>query len=199
MGGQFCYSSDPPLASGLWPLAARWPLSECKSRRCWSGVCQSDSGYVMSFRAKHFDSPCLCHLLQFLLLQLLSLANLFWKITATVSPPDRDLSEQHRPQWARARQDLLFTDGDYVIISIRAKKNVTLSLSRMFGGSGSQSWHILTASIWLSTVVDTCLDKQVDTGGNRLEKKTCAPSHFFWFSGRLCCGDSAECLCETGN
>ena len=122
MGGQFCYSSDPPLASGLWPLAARWPLSECKSRRCWSGVCQSDSGYVMSFRAKHFDSPCLCHLLQFLLLQLLSLANLFWKITATVSPPDRDLSEQHRPQWARARQGLLFTDGDYVIISIRAKK-----------------------------------------------------------------------------
>lgn len=40
------------------------------------------------------------------------------------------------------------TDGDYVIMQFNAK-NVTWSLSRMFDGSGSQSLHFITASIWL--------------------------------------------------
>ena len=57
-------------------------------------------------------------------------------------PPENNL---HPREWVR---QVLFTDGAYVIMTFSVK-NVTLSLSRMFSGSGSQSLHIITASIWL--------------------------------------------------
>ena len=69
----------------------------------------------------------------------------------TVSPPDRVFSKlsprkQHPSPRVKESDTIQFTDGDYVIMKFRAR-NVTLSLSRMFGGSGSQSLHIITTSM----------------------------------------------------
>ena len=50
------------------------------------------------------------------------------------------------PSPLRESDSVQFADRDYVIMSFRVK-HVTLSLSRMFGGSGSQSQHIIAASI----------------------------------------------------
>lgn len=48
--------------------------------------------------------------------------------------------------------------ADYVIMSLRAK-NLTLSLSEMFGGSGFQSQHIITTYDY----EETCVDLQIET------------------------------------
>ena len=74
-------------------------------------------------------------------------------ITVMVSPPDRDfreLSPREQPSSPRVRvsDSVLFSHSDYVTISFRAKQ-VTWSLFSMLGESGSQSQHIITASVWL--------------------------------------------------
>ena len=76
---------------------------------------------------------------------------------------------QPSPQW-QSQTGPLFTDADYVIMSLW-EKNVTSTLSRMFGRSGSQSLHFTAASIWLWTVSRFRL-----TGGhlgNTLETHRC--------------------------
>ena len=76
------------------------------------------------------------------------------KINKHDSPPDRDfreLSPRKQPQppsLSMTESDSnQFIDSDYAIMYF-SENNVTLSLSR-FGGSGSPSLHIVTASIWL--------------------------------------------------
>ena len=51
-------------------------------------------------------------------------------------------------------------------------KNITLSLSIMFGGSGSQSLYIITASIWLQTVGRYMFRLTGGHRGNTLKKNT---------------------------
>ena len=55
-----------------------------------------------------------------------------------------------RLQWTFPQKTASLPVSDRVR-QLPVQKNVTSSLSRMFGGSGSQSLHILTASIWRQT------------------------------------------------
>ena len=58
-----------------------------------------------------------------------------------------------RLQWTFPQKTASLPVSDRVR-QLPVQKNVTSSLSRMFDGSGSQSLHILTASIWRQTVWD---------------------------------------------
>ena len=63
----------------------------------------------------------------------------FNELSLRKQPPSTQVTES---------ESVLFTDGDYVIMSLRTRNVTFLSFSRMFGGSGSQSLHIITASIY---------------------------------------------------
>ena len=157
-GRQFCCGSHPEgwirvtcIRKTLLQLYMKKPLSYYLSYWLSQFAGKMNGGdYVMPFRAKNFNSLCLC-----LLPVMCCWSSCLWKLV--LKNHYDSLPSWPRLQWTfpqktasseRVRQGPLFTDGDYVIILFRAK-NIILSFSRMHVGLGSQSQHILTASIWL--------------------------------------------------
>ena len=101
-----------------------------------------------------------------------------------VSPPDRDLSELLKPASVPVSDRVRKCPFDWwrFRYSVTAK-NLTLSASRMIGGSGSQSQHIITASIWLLTVswyIFTLTASWIRSAGMLYELTQCARAA--WFS-----------------
>lgn len=108
------------------------------------------------------------------------------KLTRSLTPTtivDRDFrklppGKQLPALWVRARQNPLFTDVDYV----RAK-NISLWLSTMHGGSGSQSQHSIHMILKSRGYIFRFTG---GNWGNHVKKNTeistlwCVPTGLFW-------------------
>ena len=116
------------------------PLYRLESNGVWS---------IMESRLSYEQRNSICHQQKTLTHQVFVLKKKWPQ--CSVLPTETSVNfprEYSRPPHERQLCDVQFTNGDFVIMLFRAKK-VTLSLSRIVGGSGSQSQHIITASIWL--------------------------------------------------